>query len=103
MLNRSAKSATYSEDVAKIEITFPDDLLRQVDDSAARAGETREEFLRRIIEEEIGRLHARLREELEELLDGVEFDLGGKSAAEWIRYDRDHRDDKRFGPDGHAH
>jgi hypothetical protein len=102
MLNRSAKTASYDRLVAKIGITIPGDLLAHVDDYAARAGETREVFLGRIVEEEVDRLHAGLREELEELLDGVEFDLGGKTAAEWIRHDRDHRDDKRWGPDGHA-
>jgi hypothetical protein len=103
MLNRSANSATYAGDMARIEFDLPENLLTHVDGYAHRAGETRDQFLRRIVDEEIGRCHGELRKELEELLDGVELDLGGKSAAEWIRYDRDHRDDKRFGPDGHAH
>lgn len=102
MPNRSAKTATYDQDVAKIEITLPDDLLHHVDDYAGRADETRQQFLCRVIEEEIDRCHARLRKEIKDLLDGVEIDLGGKTAAEWIRYDRDHRDDKRFGSDRHA-
>jgi hypothetical protein len=102
MPHRSAETATYPGEMARIELDLPDDLLGHVDDYASRAGETRDEFLRRITAEEIVRCHARLRKELEALLDGVEFDFGGKTAAEWIRYDRDHRDDKRFGPDGHA-
>jgi hypothetical protein len=32
MLNRSAKTATYGEDVAKIEITLPEGLLNQIDE-----------------------------------------------------------------------
>jgi hypothetical protein len=102
MLNRSANSATYAGDMARVGFDLPDDLLTHVDDYAHRAGEPRDQFLRRIVEEEIDRCHGELRRELEGLLDGVELDLGGKSAAEWIRDDRDHRDDKRFGPDGHA-
>ena len=80
----------------------PDDLLSRVDDYADRSGETRDEFLRRVVKEEVVRCNAALRKELEELLDGVELDLGGKTAAELIREDRDHRDDKRWGPDGHV-
>lgn len=91
MLNRSAKTATYDQDVAKIEITLPDDLLEHVGDYAARAGETREEFLRRIVEEEVDRSHARLREELEKLWASHQIDLGGKTAAELIREGRDSR------------
>jgi hypothetical protein len=99
MLNRSVKTATYAGDMAGIEINLPDDLLRRIDEAAARAGETRDEFLGRIAEQEVKESNARLRKELEELLDGPPLDLGGKSAAELIRHDRDHRDDKRFGPD----
>lgn len=102
MLHRSAETATYPGDMAKVEINLPDDLLRQIDEAADRAGESREIFLRRSVEEGVARSQAGLRKELEGLLGGVEFDLGGKTAAEWIRHDRDHRDDKRFGPDGHA-
>jgi hypothetical protein len=100
MLNRSGETATYAGDMAKLEFSLSEDLLDQIDLAAERAGETRDEFLRRIAEREVAESNARLREELEELLDGVNIDLGGKTAAELIREDRDHRDDKRFGPDG---
>ncbi len=102
MPQRSAIPAIYPESVPRIQLTLPDDFLGQIDDVAARADESREEFIRRSVEEEVRRRQLALRKELEELLDGVEFDLGGKTAAELIREDRDHRDDKRFGPDGNA-
>jgi len=91
MLNRSAETATYPGEMAKVEISIPEDLLWQIDDFAARADETREGFVRRIVEEEVDRCHARLRKELEELLDSHPLDLGGKTAAELIREGRDNR------------
>jgi predicted DNA-binding protein len=91
MPHRSAIPATYPESVAKIELNLPDDLLEHVDDYAYRAGETRNAFLQRIIEEEIDRCHARLRKQLEELLDSHPLDLGGKTAAELVRESRDSR------------
>ena len=53
MLNRSAKTATYDQDVAKIEITLPEWLLNQIDEYVKRSGETREGFLRRLAVTEI--------------------------------------------------
>ena len=91
MPQRSAFPATYPESVARIELTLPDDLVEHVDDCAYRAGETRESFLHRVIEEEIDRLHARGRKAMEDFLDAYPLDLGGKTAAEAIREIRDSR------------
>ena len=102
MSHRSAEIATYPGEMARFEIQIPDDLLGFVDDYAGRADETRDEFLRRVITTEIDRCHEKLRKEIEDLLDSHPLDLGGRSAAALIREDRDHRDDKRYGPDGHA-
>jgi hypothetical protein len=77
--------------MARIELDLPDDLLDFVDDYASRAGETRDEFLQRVITEEIDRCRARLRKEIEDLMDGHPLDLGGKTAAELIREGRDSR------------
>jgi hypothetical protein len=87
MLNRSAKTATYDQDVAKIEITFPDDLLDQVDRVAERVGETRDEFLARIAEQEVDRIDWQMRKELEQMV-GPPSPMGG-DAAEIIREMRD--------------
>jgi hypothetical protein len=78
--------------MAKVELELPDDLLEWVDDYAGRAAESRDEFLRRIIGEEIGRCHEKLRKEIEGLRAGLPpLDLGGKTAAELIREGRDSR------------
>jgi predicted DNA-binding protein len=77
--------------MARIEIDLSEDLLEWVDEYAGRAGETRAEFLRRVIAAEIDRCHARLRKEIEDLLDSHPLDLGGKTAAELIRESRDSR------------
>jgi len=87
MLNRSAKTATYGEDVAKIDLTLPDDLLRAIDEYVERKGETREGFLRRLAEVEIAIEGAVLREDWEKFLGpplppGVDF-------VQMIREDRD--------------
>ena len=89
-------NTVYPLDVAKVLISIPDGLLRRVDDAASRAGETRSGFLQRIAEREVAESNARLRKELEDLFELLP-PAGGESGR-WIREDRDHRDDKRFGP-----
>jgi predicted transcriptional regulator len=91
MLNRSANTATYPADMARIEIDLPDDLLEKIDEVAHRAGETRDEFILRVIEAEVEESNARLRVRLEAWLDDHPLDLGGKTAAELIREGRDNR------------
>jgi len=88
----------YTRDVAKVLISIPDGLLRRVDDAAGRAGETRSGFLQRLAEREVAASNARVRKELEGLFEPL-APAGGESGR-WIREDRDHRDDRRFGP-GH--
>jgi hypothetical protein len=87
MLNRSAKTATYGEDVAKVEINLPDDLLDQVDRVAERVGETRDEFLARIAGQEVDRIDWQMRKELEQMV-GPPRPMGG-NGAELIREMRD--------------
>jgi hypothetical protein len=91
MPHRSAETATYAGEMAKVEIEFPDDILRQIDEAAARTDESRDAFLRRSIEEEVVRNQARLRKELQDLWDSHTVDLGGKTAAELVRESRDSR------------
>jgi hypothetical protein len=55
MPHRSAETATYPGEMAKFELELPDDLLEFVDGYAHNAEESRDEFLRRIIAEEIDR------------------------------------------------
>jgi metal-responsive CopG/Arc/MetJ family transcriptional regulator len=78
--------------MARIELNLPDDLLHQVDRYARRLENSRDDFLRRVVEEEIERCHARLRKEIEDLrASHPPLDLGGKTAAELIREGRDSR------------
>jgi hypothetical protein len=87
MLHRSAETASYAGEMAKLEINLPDDLLRQVDRAADRVGETRDEFLRRIAEREVDRIDWQLRKELEQMV-GPSRPMGG-NAAQIIREMRD--------------
>jgi metal-responsive CopG/Arc/MetJ family transcriptional regulator len=75
--------------VAKVMISIPDDLLARVDTRAKAAGETRSGFLARLAEAELEAAADQRHEEFERLLDSVEIDLGGRTAAELIREDRE--------------
>lgn len=85
--------------MARIEVDIPEDLIDEIDRVAARTDETRNQFILRIAMEETDRSHTKMRAEIEELWEMHPLDLGGRTAEELIREDRDHRDDKRFGPD----
>ena len=87
----SVGNTVYPEDVPKVLISMPEDLLRQVDEAAQTRGETRSGFIQRIAEHEIVESNAQLRKELEELFDSHTIDLGGSTAAELVRSGRDHR------------
>ena len=89
MLNRSAKTATYDQDVAKIEITLPDDLLERIDRAAEEEGMSRDELLLGFIEEGATRNEAAFREKVEDML-GPPIPMGGDS-AKIIREMRDGR------------
>jgi predicted transcriptional regulator len=95
MLNRSAKTATYGEGVAKIEINLPDELLDRIDVAAERVGETRDQFLERIAGQEVERIHWQLRRELEQMV-GPPKPMGG-NAAGIIREMRDNWPPDRRG------
>jgi hypothetical protein len=87
MLHRSAETATYPGDMARVEINLPDDLLRRIDLAAERAGLARDELIRRTAEEDVVRREAASRKEIEDLL-GPPIPMGG-NAAEVIREMRD--------------
>jgi metal-responsive CopG/Arc/MetJ family transcriptional regulator len=87
MLNRSANTATYGEDVAKIEITLPDQLLQEIDEYVKRSGETREGFLRRLVLTEIAIEGAIQREEWDKVIGrSLPADV---DYVQMIREDRD--------------
>ncbi len=82
-------NTVYTRPVAKVMISIPDALLEQVDARASASGETRSGFLQRLAERELAVEDERRHREVVELLDSIEIDLGGRSAAELIREDRE--------------
>lgn len=71
-------------------ISIPDGLLERIDAHVEAAHESRSGFLQRLAEREIGQADARRRDEVERLLDEIgSVDLGGVSAAQLIREDRE--------------
>lgn len=97
MLHRSAEPQSYAESVANIEIEFPGDLLRRIDCVISLDKETRDEFLRLAAERELAERRTVRHKEFEEMMPPPIH--GGGESGRWIREDRDHRDDKRWGPD----
>jgi hypothetical protein len=80
-------NTVYTQPMAKVMISIPDDLLERIDARARSSHETRSGLLRRLAERELSTENARLREEFEELL-GPPVSLGG-DAAKLIREDRE--------------
>jgi metal-responsive CopG/Arc/MetJ family transcriptional regulator len=73
-------------------ISIPDDLLRRLDRQARANRETRSGYLRRLAERELEAAEGRMRDEVERLLSEIgPVDLGGVSAAQLIREDRESR------------
>ena len=99
MLNRSAKTATYGEAVAKIEINLPDDLLERIDCAAEEEGVSREELLLRFIEDAATRNEAAFRKKIEDML-GPPSPLGDSSQL--IREMRDQRLPPSMRPNSEA-
>jgi hypothetical protein len=74
----TAGHTVYPEDVAKVLISIPDDLLGRIDEFAKRSKETRSGFLQRLAERELAADNARRKKEFEELL-GPPLHLGGET------------------------
>jgi len=86
----TAGNAVYTRSVAKVMISIPDDLLERLDAQARSNGETRSGFLQRLAEAELAAESTRQRRRWEEMLEAIgPVDLGGRSAAELIREDRE--------------
>ncbi|HEV2858196.1 MAG TPA: ribbon-helix-helix protein, CopG family [Solirubrobacterales bacterium] len=75
--------------MAKVMISIPDKLLERLDHRADELGETRSGLLQRLVERELTSNDDREDEEIGSLLDSLNIDLGGRSAAELIREDRE--------------
>jgi metal-responsive CopG/Arc/MetJ family transcriptional regulator len=76
--------------VAKVMISIPDKLLARIDAHVDSSRESRSGFLQRLAERELEVTDHHTREEIERLLGQIEpIDLGGVSAAQLIREDRE--------------
>ena len=71
-------------------ISIPDSLLERLDAQARASRETRSGFLRRLAERELESADSHMRDEVDRLLSEIgPVDLGGVSAAQLIREDRE--------------
>jgi hypothetical protein len=87
MMRMTSGNTIYTQPVAKVMISMPDDLLQRLDTRARANRETRSGFLRRLAERELG-IDDRRRAEVERLLDLATAPMGGE-AAKLIREDRE--------------
>jgi hypothetical protein len=87
MTTTALGNTVYTQSVAKVMISMPDNLLERLDAHARANRETRSGLLRRLVEQEISVESANRRKEFEDLL-GPPIDMGG-DAASLIREDRE--------------
>ena len=86
----AAGNTLYTRPMAKVMISIPDGLLARIDAQAGASRESRSGFLQRLAERELELTDRHTREEIKRLLDQIEpIDLGGVSAAQLIREDRE--------------
>ncbi|HEX7293972.1 MAG TPA: type II toxin-antitoxin system HicB family antitoxin [Solirubrobacterales bacterium] len=90
MATITSGNTVYTQPVAKVMISSPDDLLARLDAQARANRETRSGMLQRLAERELNVDAARRRKELEELLGEATLRLGGRG-AQLIREDRESR------------
>ncbi len=84
----TVSNTVYTQSVAKVMISIPDDLLTRLDALARERQETRSGFLQQLAERELQSDSERRRKEVERLLDLATAPMGG-DAAKLIREDRE--------------
>jgi predicted transcriptional regulator len=90
MTTTTLGNTVYTPSVAKVMISIPDDLLERLDAQAQANRETRSGYLRRLAERELEAAEGHRRDEISRLLAEIgPVDLGGVSAAQLIREDRE--------------
>jgi HicB_like antitoxin of bacterial toxin-antitoxin system len=87
MTTTAISNTVYTNPVAKVMISIPDNLLERLDAQARANRETRSGLLRRLVEQELATDQTRRRKELEDLL-GPPVHMGG----EWARLIREDRE-----------
>lgn len=88
MTTTTISNTVYTDPMAKVMISIPDDLLSRLDKQARANRETRSGYLRRLAERELKVDDVPRREEIERLLDLATAPMGGE-AAKLIREDRE--------------
>lgn len=83
-------NTVYTRPMAKVMISFPDDLLERLDALAAERSLTRSGLLQSLVQGELDRAEDEGRAEMERLLELATMPLGG-DAAQLVREDRDSR------------
>jgi len=90
MTTTAIGNTIYTQPVAKVMISIPDDLLERLDAQAHANRETRSGYLRRLAERELESTDGHMRDEVDRLLNEIgPVDLGGVSAAQLIREGRE--------------
>lgn len=83
-------NTVYTHPVAKVMISIPDNLLERLDAQAQANRETRSGYLQRLAERELAIAEGHMKDEVRRLLAEIgPVDLGGVSAAQLIREDRE--------------
>jgi metal-responsive CopG/Arc/MetJ family transcriptional regulator len=88
MTTTAIGNTVYTQPMAKVMISIPDDLLKRLDAQAQANRETRSGYLRRLVERELKADEEHRREEVARLLDLATAPMGG-DAAKLIREDRE--------------
>lgn len=87
----------YTLPVAKVLVSLPDELLREIDAQAKASGETRSGYLRRLAEEDFEKEGQRGREEAKRIFARIRAEFGDEkdepppNATQLIREDRNSR------------
>jgi len=90
MTTVASGNTVYTDPVAKVMISIPDNLLERLDARVRANSETRSGFLRRLVERDLDEAGSHMRDEVDRLLNEIgPVDLGGLSAAQLIREDRE--------------
>jgi metal-responsive CopG/Arc/MetJ family transcriptional regulator len=83
-------NTVYTQPVAKVMISIPDDLLERLDELSKERGTTRSGLLRDLAERELEFIEDEERGEMRRLLELATKPMGG-NATQLIREDRDSR------------
>lgn len=95
MAVETAGHTGYTQPMAKVLVSIPDDLLKEVDLRTKELGESRSGYLRRLVEADIEENERRGREEAEKIFDRIRAGFGDEkdepppNAAQLIREDRE--------------